>query len=53
MYISSATTLNQRSVVATIEDLPAHVAKIRDTAPSLLIVGNVASLQQRIDWFPT
>lgn len=50
-YISSATSVSQRCVLGTIDDLSSRVVEIRDPAPAIVIVGNVARLQQSVEWF--
>jgi uroporphyrinogen III methyltransferase/synthase len=50
-YISSATRSSQRVVVGTVEDLGRRTAKIRGSAPGLVIVGHVARLRETIEWF--
>jgi len=48
-----ATTGRQRTVTATLRDLPAAVQEAGLTAPSLLLIGSVVSLRAQLAWFET
>jgi uroporphyrinogen III methyltransferase/synthase len=49
--IQSGTTTRQRTVVATLGDLPERVAEAGLGAPALLVVGDVVSRRAALDWF--
>jgi uroporphyrin-III C-methyltransferase/precorrin-2 dehydrogenase/sirohydrochlorin ferrochelatase len=49
VVVEQGTTANQRLIRATLADLDQHVAAIRP--PALLIVGEVARLSGRFEWF--
>jgi len=45
------TTCQHRSMVSTLEDIPGEAKKQGFKAPSLLVVGEVVSLRDRLNWF--
>jgi uroporphyrinogen III methyltransferase/synthase len=45
------TTPRQRTVVSTVKDLPAEVAKAGLKPPALTIIGRVVSLRETMNWF--
>jgi uroporphyrin-III C-methyltransferase/precorrin-2 dehydrogenase/sirohydrochlorin ferrochelatase len=49
--VQQGTTLNQKTVVGTIDTLPALVAKAELKPPTLIIVGSVVSLHAKLNWF--
>jgi uroporphyrinogen III methyltransferase/synthase len=49
--IERGTTPRQRTVVATLADLPAKVAQARIGAPAITLIGRVVELRQTITWF--
>lgn len=49
--IGQATTLNQKILIGTIEDIP-YLA-LRITNPSILIIGKVVNLHKKLKWFNT
>ncbi len=49
--IQQGTTLNQKVIAATLETLVDEVAKNQVQAPTLLIVGNVVKLHDKLAWF--
>jgi uroporphyrinogen III methyltransferase/synthase len=49
--VERATTPRQRTVTATLAELPARVAAEGVQAPALVVVGEVVSLRERIAWF--
>lgn len=49
--IEQGTTSNQRTLTGTLADLPERVASIEVHAPTLLIVGEVVALRERLEWF--
>lgn len=49
--VEQGTTERQRVVVGTISDLPERVAALDVHAPTLLIVGEVVRLRDRLSWF--
>ncbi len=49
--IEDGTSARQRVVAGTLGDLPQRVADAALHGPSLLIVGEVVKLRQRLDWF--
>lgn len=48
-----ATTGRQRTVTATLRELPAAVREAGLKAPSLLLIGSVVSLRAQLAWFET
>jgi len=49
--IENGTTLEQRVIAATLATLPAEVDDAAVTGPSLVIVGEVVRLRQKLAWF--
>ena len=49
--IQQGTTLNQRVIAATLDSLPDAVAAANVRAPTLLIVGSVVTLHDKLSWF--
>jgi uroporphyrin-III C-methyltransferase/precorrin-2 dehydrogenase/sirohydrochlorin ferrochelatase len=49
--IQQGTTAAQRVVSATLETLPALAAQSKLTPPTLIIVGEVVRLRERLGWF--
>ena len=49
--VSHGTRAEQRVVVGTLATLPARVAASEVRAPTLIIVGDVVRLRERLDWF--
>jgi uroporphyrinogen III methyltransferase/synthase len=51
--IQWGTTPLQRTVVATVSDLPQRVADAGIGAPAITIIGQVVSMRQTLNWFET
>ena len=49
--VQQGTTLNQRVFTGTLEDLPQLVAEHEVHAPTLVIVGEVVALREKLAWF--
>lgn len=49
--VQQGTTLNQRVFTGTLEDLPRLVAEHEVHAPTLVIVGEVVALREKLAWF--
>jgi len=49
--VQQGTTPTQRVVTGTLGTLPARVAKAKLHAPTLIIVGNVVRLREKLNWF--
>ena len=49
--IYRGTTAAQRSLVATLRDLPARAEEAKFTNPSVIVVGQVVSLRDELNWF--
>ena len=49
--IQHGTTATQRVVVGTLRTLPGRVARANLHAPTLIIVGNVVRLREKLSWF--
>ncbi|MGB1446392.1 MAG: siroheme synthase CysG [Arenicellales bacterium] len=49
--IQQGTTLNQRVIAATLDSLPDAVAAANVRAPTLLVVGSVVTLHDKLAWF--
>jgi uroporphyrin-III C-methyltransferase/precorrin-2 dehydrogenase/sirohydrochlorin ferrochelatase len=49
--VEQGTTANQRVLVGTLESLPAMVANQDVHAPTLLIIGEVVTLHDTLEWF--
>ncbi len=45
------TTPRQRSLVSTLAELPAEAGRQRFTNPSVIVVGGVCALRDRLNWF--
>ena len=45
------TTSRHRSLVSTLEALPADAEKNNFTAPSLIVIGSVVTLREKLNWF--
>ncbi len=49
--VQQGTTLNQKVVTGTLDSLPALVAKAELKPPTLIIVGEVVRLHDKLNWF--
>lgn len=49
--VHRATTARHRSLVATLAELPAEAVKQGFTNPSVIVVGGVVSLHDKLNWF--
>jgi uroporphyrin-III C-methyltransferase/precorrin-2 dehydrogenase/sirohydrochlorin ferrochelatase len=49
--VQQGTTPTQRVVTGTLGTLPARAAKASLHAPTLIIIGNVVRLREKLDWF--
>ncbi len=49
--VNWGTTLRQRSLATTLEDLPAAAARERFANPSIIVIGHVATLREKLGWF--
>ncbi len=49
--IQQGTTIHQRVITGTLESLPQKVAKNQLKAPTLIIVGTVVTLHDKLSWF--
>ncbi|TLX57572.1 uroporphyrinogen-III C-methyltransferase [Stutzerimonas nosocomialis] len=49
--VQQGTTANQRVFTGTLADLPLQVARHQVQAPTLIIVGDVVSLRDKLAWF--
>ena len=49
--VQQGTTQTQRVVTGTLGTLPGRVAKAKLHAPTLIIVGNVVRLREKLNWF--
>ena len=49
--VQPGTTLNQRVFTGTLQDLPQLVAEHEVHAPTLVIVGEVVALREKLAWF--
>ena len=49
--VQQGTTLNQRVVTGTLETLPSIAAIEKLQAPTLIIVGGVVALREKLQWF--
>jgi len=49
--ISHATTSQQRTLIATLEDAAHQVERERVTSPAVILVGEVVQMHKRLDWF--
>jgi len=51
--VEHGTTADQRVFTATLATLPESVAQAEVRAPTLIIVGGVVALHEKLDWFET
>ena len=51
--VEKGTTPQQRVIISDIENLADKVAGLKVRAPTLLIIGHVVSLQNKLAWFNT
>ncbi len=51
--IQQGTTANQKVLIGTLESLPQMVERERPTPPTLLVIGTVVSLREKLSWFGT
>lgn len=49
--IQGCTTMSQHKIISTISDLPALVCRAKMESPVMIIVGDVVSLSNDLDWF--
>lgn len=49
--IENATTVIQRKFIGTLETLPNIALQNNITSPSVIIIGNVCELSEKLDWF--
>ena len=49
--VEEGTSARQRVIAGTLDDLPARVEKAGVTGPSLVMVGEVVKLRERLQWF--
>ncbi len=49
--VEHGTTANQRVFTGTLESLPARIADADVSAPTLIIIGGVVSLRDKLGWF--
>jgi uroporphyrin-III C-methyltransferase/precorrin-2 dehydrogenase/sirohydrochlorin ferrochelatase len=49
--VQQGTTLNQKTVTGTLDTLPALAAQAELKPPTLIIVGSVVSLHDKLNWF--
>ena len=49
--VQQGTTVHQRVVIGTLESLPAIAIEAQLKAPTLIIVGSVVSLHEKLKWF--
>ncbi len=49
--VQQGTTLNQKTVIGTLDTLPALAAQAELKPPTLIIVGSVVSLHAKLNWF--
>ncbi len=49
--VQQGTTLNQKTVIGTLATLPALAAAAELKPPTLIIVGSVVSLHEKLNWF--
>ncbi len=49
--VQQGTTRNQKVVIGTLEDMPGKVHKAKLQAPTLIIVGEVVKLHEKLSWF--
>ena len=51
VLVQQGTTRNQRVLIGNLETLPSIVEKAKVKAPTLIIVGDVVELHERLSWF--
>lgn len=51
--VQQGTTVNQRVLIGTLETLPALVIEAKFKPPTLIIVGHVVKLHEKLAWFHT
>ncbi len=49
--IMQGTTANQRNIIGTVENLPVLVEQHKVKPPTLVIIGDVVQLHNKLDWF--
>ena len=49
--VQQGTTTNQRVITGTLETLPATIAGLNIKPPTLIIIGTVVTLHDRLNWF--
>ncbi len=49
--VQQGTTPNQKVVIATLDTLPSRAAQAQLKPPTLIIVGSVVSLHEKLNWF--
>jgi uroporphyrin-III C-methyltransferase len=49
--VSRGTTDHQRTVQATLDTLPAAIAESKLSNPAVIVIGEVAALADKLDWF--
>ncbi|SJZ66604.1 uroporphyrin-III C-methyltransferase [Oceanospirillum multiglobuliferum] len=49
--IQQGTTRNQRNIIATLGTMAAHIKEMRIEPPTLIIVGEVVGLHDKLNWF--
>jgi uroporphyrin-III C-methyltransferase/precorrin-2 dehydrogenase/sirohydrochlorin ferrochelatase len=49
--IQQGTTHNQRVIIGTLATLPAQIAELEIKPPTLIIIGTVVTLHERLRWF--
>jgi siroheme synthase len=49
--VENGTTQSQQRIISTLDMLAADVSAQRIKAPAMIIIGNVVSLAQDLDWF--
>jgi uroporphyrin-III C-methyltransferase/precorrin-2 dehydrogenase/sirohydrochlorin ferrochelatase len=49
--VQQGTTHNQRVIIGTLSTLPAQVAELEIKPPTLIIIGTVVTLHERLRWF--
>jgi len=49
--VQQGTTHNQRVIIGTLASLPAQVAELNIKPPTLIIIGTVVTLHERLNWF--
>jgi siroheme synthase len=49
--VHNGTTMNQQKVISTLSDIPAAVESAGLESPVIIIVGEVVSLSDELDWF--